>query len=74
METSAANMVSVIDVHAILDQMSDSNGVVGSDSGEKLLGWSYINLGTPFTDVDGIEAARNTLTTRVFLNETFGKI
>jgi hypothetical protein len=43
---------------------------MGSDSDKELLCRFKIDLFAPFADVDGVEAPRDGLTTRVFFDES----
>jgi hypothetical protein len=42
---------------------------MGSDSDKELLRRFKIDLFAPFSDVDGVEAPRDSLTTRIFFDE-----
>ena len=57
-----SEMISVVDIHA-LDRVDNGKPVVSSDRGKETLRWFNVNLGAPFSHINGVETARNDLTT-----------
>ena len=62
-------MIPAVDLRTEFEHALHGMSVVRRNRGEEFLGRPDICLLAPFTDVDWVEAARDALTPRVFLDE-----